>query len=142
MKSPVPIVERSILIFAVWAVLGFLGLGIFLEGLKQDSWLLSAAGVAVIVLAFVAHIIVNGVFDTGFTPGETALGIGAYGVLGLVFVAGAVGGSLTMTNYYSGLTLFGVLAAGFLAYLLTRHGLRGAFSRFHIKPMTEREPSK
>jgi hypothetical protein len=110
--------------------------------MKTDSWLLSVAGVLIIVLAFVAHIIVNGIFDTGFSPGEAALGIGAYGLLGLVFVAAAVGGTLTMTNYYSGLTLFGVLAAGFLAYLLTRHGLRGAFSRFHIKPMTEREPGK
>lgn len=142
MTSPVPIVERSILIFAIWAVLGFLGLGIFLEGMKSDSWLLSAAGVVVIILAFIAHIIVNGIFDTGFSPGEAALGIGAYGLLGLVFVAAAAGGSLTMTNYYSGLTLFGALATGFLAYLLTRHGLRGAFSRFHIKPMTEREPGK
>lgn len=142
MTSPVPIVERSILIFAIWAVLGFLGLGIFLEGMKSDSWLLSAAGVVAIVSAFVAHVIVNSIFDTGFSPGEAALGIGAYGLLGLVFVAAAAGGFLTMTNYYSGLTLFGVLATGFLAYLLTRHGLRGAFSRFHIKPMTEREPGK
>lgn len=139
MTSPDPIVERSILIFTIWAVLGFLGLGIFLEGLKLDSWAISAAGCFVIVLAFAAHIIVNGVFNTGFSPGETALGIGIYGLLGLVFVASAIGGFLTMTNYYSGLTMFGVLAAGFLAYLLTRHGLRGAFSRFHIKPTTERE---
>lgn len=142
MTSSVPIVERSILIFAIWAVLGFLGLGIFLEGMKTDLWLLSATGVLVIVSAFVAHIIVNGIFDTGFSPGEAALGIGAYGLLGLVFVVGAVRGSFTMTNYYSGLTLFGTLAAGFLAYLLTRHGLRGAFSRFHIKPVTEGEPRK
>lgn len=137
-----PIVERSILIFAIWAVLGFLGLGVFLEGLARDLWSLSALGVALIVAAFGAHIVVNGIFATGFTPGETALGIGAYGVLGLVFVAGAVGGEMTAADYYSGLTLFGVLAAGFLAYLLTRHGLRTAFSQFHIKPAPGREAAK
>ncbi|MNE84598.1 hypothetical protein D3C80_1815180 [compost metagenome] len=65
--------------------------------------------------------------------------MGAYGLLGFAFVIAAVGGSLTTTDYYSGLTLFGVLAAGFLAYLFTRHGLRGAFSRFHVKPTTEVE---
>jgi len=134
MTSDTPIIGRSILIFAAWAVLGFLGLCIFLEGLDRDSWAVSAAGVAVVVLAFVAHIVVNGIFDTGFTTGETVLGIGAYGLLGLVFLAGALGGGMTMADYYSGLTLFGVLAAGFLAYLFTRHGLRGAFSRFHVKP--------
>lgn len=139
MNSPGSSTERSVLIFTIWAVLGFLGLGIFLEGMKDDVWALSAAGVAVIVLAFSAHIVVNGVFDTGFSQGEAALGIGAYGVLGLIFVVAAAGGTMTMTDYYSGLTLFGVLAAGFLAYLSTRHGLRGAFSRFHIKPMDKRE---
>lgn len=134
-------VDRSVLIFSLWGVLGFLGLGLFLEGLKDDLWSVSAGGVGLIVLAFIAHIIVNGVFDTGFSQGEAALGIGAYGLLGLVFVLSAVGGSMTMADYYAGLTLFGVLAAGFLAYLFTRHGLRGAFSRFHIKPMDKREES-
>ncbi len=136
-----PHTERSVLIFSIWAVLGFLGVGIFLEGMKTDHWALSAAGVLFLVLAFIAHIIVNGIFDTGFTPGETALGIAAYGVLGLVFVIAAIGGEMTMADYYAGLTLFGVLAAGFLAYLFTRHGLRGAFSRFHIKSMDRREES-
>lgn len=140
MAPETPIIERSILVFAGWAVLGFFGLGLFLEGMERNSWALSATGVAVIVLAFVAHIIVNGVFDTGFTPGEAALGIGAYGLLGLVFVAGAIAGDMTMADYYSGLTLFGVLAAGFLAYVFTRHGLRGAFSRFHIKTATGEAP--
>lgn len=134
MLSPLPIVERSILVFSAWAVLGFLGLGLLLEGLTRDSVTLSSLGVGGIVLAFVVHIVINGVFDTGFSPGETALGIGAYGLLGLVFVIGAITGETTMADFYSGLIFFGVLALGFLTYLFTRHGLRGAFSRFHVKP--------
>jgi len=141
MSTSGPIIERSILIFTIWAVLGFFGLGCFLEGLARDSWSISALGVFGIVLAFVAHIVINGVFATDFTRGETVLGIGSYGLLGLVFIAGAVGGGMTMTDYYSGLTLFGVLAAGFLAYLFTRHGLRGAFSRFHVKTASAQEGS-
>lgn len=139
--SPSPItpaasgIERSILIFSIWGVLGFFGLGLFLEGMKDDAWPLATTGVGVITLAFIAHIIVNGVFDTGFSQGEAVLGIGAYGVLGLVFVVSAATGAMTMADYYSCLTLFGVLAFGFLAYLSTRHGLRGAFSRFHIRSM-------
>lgn len=134
MLSPLPNVERSILVFSTWAVLGFLGLGLLLEGLTRDSVTLSSLGVGGIVLAFVVHIVINGVFDTGFSPGETALGIGAYGLLGLVFVIGAITGETTMVDFYSGLIFFGVLALGFLTYLFTRHGLRGAFSRFHVKP--------
>jgi hypothetical protein len=133
MPDKSPIVERGILVFAIWAVFGFLGLGLFLEGMARDVWGLAAVGVGVVVLAFVGHIIVNGVFDTGFTPGETALGIGTYGLLGLLFVVGALRGGMTMADFHAGLTFFGTLATGFLAYLFTRHGLRGAFSRFHVQ---------
>jgi hypothetical protein len=128
-----PNLDRGILIFSIWAVFGFLGLGVVLEGFKRDLWAVSAIGIGGIVLAFVAHIIVNGIFDTGFTRGETALGIGAYGLLGLVFIVAAADGGMSKADYYSGLTFFGTLAVGFLAYLSTRHGLRGAFSRFHHK---------
>jgi hypothetical protein len=141
MHEPSKPVERGILVFAIWATLGFLGLGIVLEGFSRDSWAISAAGVATLVTAFVAHMVANAVFRTGFTRGEAALGIGTYGLLGAVFLLGVVGGEMSMTDYYSGLTLFGVLAAGFLAYLTTRHGLRGAFSQFHIRPgSTEERP--
>lgn len=141
MREPSKPVERGILVFAIWATLGFLGLGIVLEGFSRDSWAISAAGVAALVTAFVAHMVANAVFRTGFTRGEAALGIGTYGLLGAVFLLGVVGGEMSMTDYYSGLTLFGVLAAGFLAYLTTRHGLRGAFSQFHIRPgSTEERP--
>lgn len=133
MPDKSPQIERGILVFAIWAVFGFLGLGLFLEGMARDVWGLAAVGVCGVVLAFVGHIIVNGIFDTGFTPGETALGIGTYGLLGLIFVLGALQGGRTMADFYAGLTFFGTLAAGFLAYLLTRHGLRGAFSRFHVQ---------
>jgi hypothetical protein len=132
MPDKSPLVYRGILVFAIWSVFGFLGLGLFLEGMARDVWGLAAAGVGVVVLAFIGHIIVNGIFDTGFTPGETALGIGTYGLLGLMFVLGALQGGMTMADFRAGLTFFGVLAAGFLAYLFTRHGLRGAFSRFHV----------
>ena len=123
--------DRAILVFAIWASLGALGLCLFLEGLDRDAWLLSAAGVLAIVAAFAAHMVVNAVSGTGFTRGETALGIAAYGVLGLVFLAGALSGSMTTADYHAGLTFFGVLAAGMLAYVVTRNGLRGAFSQFH-----------
>jgi hypothetical protein len=134
-------IEKGILVFSIWAALGILGIGIVLEGFARDSWAISAAGVATIVAAFVAHIVVNEVFGAGFTRGEAALGIGAYGLLGFVFLFGALSGDMSKADYYSGLTLFGVLAAGFLIYLTTQHGLRGAFSQFHIRPAGAREGS-
>lgn len=134
MPEPSQPVDRGILVSAIWAALGLLGLGIVLEGFTRDSWAISVAGVATLAVAFAAHMIVNAVFGTGFSRGETALGIGMYGLLGFVFLAGAVSGGMSRADYHSGLLLFGTMAVGFLVYLTTRHGLRGAFSRFHIRP--------
>lgn len=133
MSDRAPNVDRSILVFTIWGGPGFLGLGVFVEGMARDVWAVSAAGVAVIVAAFGAHVVVNAIHRTGFTRGETALGIGVYGALGLVFIASALAGGMTRADYHAGLTLFGALAVGLLAYLVTRHGLRGAFSRFHLE---------
>ena len=41
-------------------------------------------------------------------------------------------GGTSAVDFYIGLTLFGSLVSGFLIYLVTRHGLRGAFSKFHV----------
>lgn len=125
--------ERDLLVFSIWAVLGFAGLAFLLEGFTRDSYFVCLLGTALIVAAFVAHIIVNFLFQQGFRPGETVLGIGAFGVLTFTFIAGVLSGSMSMVDYYSGLTLFSILIVGFIAYLSTRHGLRGAFSRFHVK---------
>lgn len=127
-------VERDLLVFSIWAVLGFLGLGFLLEGLSRDAYALSLVGIVLIVAGFVAHIIVNQLFGNGFRRGETALGIVVFGVLAVVFIAAWAAGGLSMADYAAGLTLFGVLVAGLVAYLATRHGLRGAFSQFHFKP--------
>ncbi len=132
MPDKSPLIDRGIMVFAIWAVFGFLGLRLFLEGMARDAWGLAAAGVGVIVLAFVGHIIVNGIFDTGFTVGETAMGIGAYGLFALLFVLAALRGDMTIADFYAGLTFFVALAAGFIAYLFTQHGSRDAFSRFHV----------
>lgn len=126
--------ERDLLVFAIWAVLGFAGLCFLLEGFSRDAYLVSLAGIAAIVAGFAAHIVINAIFATGFRPGEAALGIGTFGVIALAFIGGWAMGGLSMSDYWSGLTLFAVLALGMPIYLSTRYGLRGAFSRFHIRP--------
>jgi hypothetical protein len=134
-------VERDLLVFSIWAVLGFGGLAFLLEGFSRDSYITSFAGIAAIVVGFVAHIVVNAIFDCSFRPGEAALGIGTFGVLALAFIGGWATGGLSMSDYLSGLTLFAVLAFGLPVYLSTRYGLRGAFSRFHHKPADSGKPA-
>ena len=130
-RPPPSATERSVLVFAIWASLGFLGVAGMIEGFSRDDLAVALLGLAGIVAAFLAHIVVNAVCGRGFTRGETALGIGAFGLFAFVFVAAAVAGTLTRADYHAGVAAFGLLAAGFVAYLATRHGMRGAFSRFH-----------
>ena len=99
-------IERDLLVFSIWAVLGFGGLAFLLEGFSRDSYFVSLAGIAAIIAGFIAHMVVNAVFDCGFKPGETALGISSFGVLALAFISGWISGGLSMNDYWSGLTLF------------------------------------
>jgi hypothetical protein len=123
--------ERSLLIFALWSVLGLLALVLYLVGMRSDSYLIALVGTGVLLTAFGGHVIINAIFDTGFTPGETALGLGVFGVIVLLFITATLFGGLSRMNFLAGLTLLGTVVIAFVTYLMTRHGLRGAFSRFH-----------
>lgn len=125
--------ERSVVVFANWAVFGFVGLGFITEGFARDNYLIGLIGIAGIVLGLVGHVVLNGVFNSSFTSGETALGLTLFGSVVLVFVLGWLFRGYSAQDFYIGLTLFALLVAGFVIYLATRFGLRGAFSQFHLR---------
>ena len=130
---PKPIsVERDLLVFAIWSVSGVAGLAFLIEGFANDSYYIALVGIAIVVAGFIAHMIVNAVLRTSFGAGETVLGIGVFGILALSFIAGWARGALSEQDYWSGLTFFAVIGTGLPIYLATRHGMRGAFSHFHI----------
>ncbi|MCZ4291249.1 hypothetical protein [Hoeflea alexandrii] len=133
-------VERDLLVFSIWAVLGFGGLALLVEGFSRDSYVISLAATLTIILGFIAHIVVNAVFDCGFKPGETALGISAFGAVALAFIIGWAMGGLSAADYWSGLTLLAALGFGLPIYLSTRYGMRGAFSSFHVRHVDDGKP--
>lgn len=134
-------VERDLLVFSIWAVLGFGGLALLVEGFSRDSYVISLAATVMIIAGFVAHIVVNAVFGCGFRPGETVLGISAFGVLALAFISGWAVGGLSPADYWSGLTLLAALGFGLPVYLSTRYGMKGAFSRFHVRHTNDGKPT-
>ncbi|MGC4023814.1 MAG: hypothetical protein QM744_00705 [Mesorhizobium sp.] len=127
-------VERTIIVFCIWASLGFLGAAGLVEGFSRDSLAISLIGLAGLLAAFVAHIILNAVFGQSFTRGEAALGIGAFGLFAFAFIASWFAGILSRADYFTGIAAFAAIGAGFLIYLAARYGTRGAFSQFHIPP--------
>ncbi len=135
-------IERGLLVFSIWATAGFLGLGFWLEGLARDALTPACVGIAFMVAAFVAHIVVNAKFHQGFSRGEAALAIGLYGLMALLYVGARLQGGMSSAGTLSGLALFGVLAAGFIVYLAARYGVRGAFSRFHSRGHAPKEATR
>lgn len=127
------VLDRHALVMAVWLALGFLALSLLARGvLARDPWLVSA-GFATVVAGFAAHVIINAVGGTRFTPREVALGLVVYG-LGLSWFLL----SLLFRNEVA-LELFVPLSLGFLAvtaavifYMLTHFGVRGAFTAFDV----------
>lgn len=123
--------ERQLLVFAIWCVCGFAGFAFLLEGFSRDAYVISLIGIGFIVAGFVAHIVVNAIFGTGFSHGETALGIGGFGIVVAAFMGGWITGGYEPSDIWSGLTLIVIMSVGLPAYLSTRYGMRGAFSQFH-----------
>lgn len=145
MKRPNRTIERSLLVFAAWTAIGTIGLLLIIEGFQRDDYWVAVAGTGCIVATFTAHIVINGVFGMGFSPGESVLGLTTFGFLVLLFVLSVLAGGVSPTDFHIGLTLFTVLIVGFVLYLVTRHGMRGAFSKFHVGagrdgPAAAREP--
>lgn len=129
-----PVIERSVLVFSTWTALGVLSLALFLEGLEANQYGTALAGILLLIAAFVAHMVINALYRTGYTAGETALGLATFGVVALLVVIGFATGRLDERDFLACLSLVALLVVGFLSYLVTRYGLRGAYSTFHHKP--------
>lgn len=134
MTEPEEDAEHRLAVLANWGLFSPFALATGTSGFSADSYLLCLSAYALVALAFVAHIVINWVWKTGFRPGETAAAIGLYGVAVLVFMASwLLDATFSDTDVYAGLTGLVLAIVGFLAYLITRYGLRGSFSMFHIR---------
>jgi hypothetical protein len=115
-----------------WALFGAFGISLIQSGLAADNLLIGLAGFGIIVVGFVAQVILNHAFGGGFTDGEVALGMTAFGVGLLSFVVSWIlNPEFSAADITINLGGFAALIACFGAYLMTRYGLKGAFSMFH-----------
>ncbi len=126
--------EKRLAVATNWALFAPFGLCFILSGFGTEQWLVSLGGFALIVAGFIAHVIVNAVFKTGFSAGEVATGFVAFGVALTGFIlACLLDHDLGAIDIASGIAGFAAIVACFLVYLVTKFGLKGAFSQFHVK---------
>jgi hypothetical protein len=124
--------ERRLAVITNWAMFGSFGLGLIQSGLGSDRIQLGLSGFALLVIGFIAQVIINRLYGGGFTKGEVAFGFTAFGVAVLGFIlAWIFDRTFDTADLVIGLSGFTALIACFGVYLVTKYGLKSAFSMFH-----------
>lgn len=124
--------ERRLAVVTNWSLCAPFGLAFIVSAFDGNGVVMGVIGFAILVAGFVAHVIINQLYGTGFTTGEIVVGFIAFDVALLSFMGAWIssphlGGARVITA----LAGFGALVLCFVAYLVTRYGLKGAFSMFH-----------
>lgn len=126
--------EKRLAVMTNWAMFAPFGLCLILSGSAGGQWLVSLGGFAAFVLGFIAHVIINAIYRTTFSQGEIVVGFIGFGVTVLCFIVSwLTTPTLAAGDVIAGIAGFAALIACFVVYLITKFGLKGAFSKFHIK---------
>ena len=125
--------DRHALVMAVWLPLVLVAAVAFHYGFAAGGWPFISAGFAVLIAAFVGHVIVNVILGTRFTPSEVALGLVFYCTSVLAF-----GLAILLSSSFQSLYVLPVsvgllcVAAVIVITMILWLGLRGAFESFDV----------
>ena len=125
--------DRHALVMAVWLPLVLVAAVAFHYGFGAAGWPFIGAGFAVLIAAFVGHVIINVMLGTRFTPREVALGLVIYCASLLSFGFAMLLSSSFQSAYVLPVSL-GLLcmAAAIVITMILWLGLRGAFESFDV----------
>ena len=125
--------DRHALVMAVWLPLVLVAAVAFHYGFGPGGWPFIGAGFAVLIAAFVGHVIINVMLGTRFTPREVALGLVIYCASLLSFGFAMLLSSSFQSAYVLPVSL-GLLcmAAAIVITMILWLGLRGAFESFDV----------
>lgn len=118
---------------AIWLTGGLVAAVLVHYGLSSGrSVPIYAAGGAVL-LAFIAHVIANAVYETPFTRRELTLALFLYGMALLSFALTSLLEPGFQAQFFRpfGVVLIAVGAA-VLFYMITHYGMRGVFDSFNV----------
>ncbi len=125
--------DRHALVMAVWLPAGLVAATLFHYGLGQGGAAFILASFAVILAAFIGHVIVNVVLGTAFTRRELALGLVLYAAALLSFgMATLVSSGFATRAFLPGSAGFLLLFAAVVFHMVTIAGARGAFDAFDV----------
>jgi drug/metabolite transporter (DMT)-like permease len=135
--SPGDAQEHRLAIVTGWGFLGGFGICLILSGFAEQSLVAGLGGFAILVGAFVVHVIVNSLYRTGFTQPQIALGLGAFTLGVLCFIASVLfNPGFREVDIAIGLVGFSALAATFVIYIIVNYGVRESYAmvyRLHVE---------
>ncbi|RUU61153.1 hypothetical protein [Mesorhizobium sp. M2C.T.Ca.TU.002.02.1.1] len=125
--------DRHVLVMACWLAAALPAAILFDYGFGRGGAPYILAGFAAVLAGFVAHVIVNVVYGTGFSPRELGLGLVIYGFALVLFVIlSLVSASFAARNFVPVSIGFIATGAVIVFYLVTRFGARQAFDAFDV----------
>lgn len=125
--------DRHALVMACWLAAALPAAILFEYGFGQGGTPYVLAGFAAILVGFVAHVIVNVVCGTGFSPQELGLGLVIYGLALVLFVVLSLVSTPFAAHNFLPLSIgFITTGAVVVFYLITRFGARQAFEAFDV----------
>jgi hypothetical protein len=123
--------ERRLAVVTCWSLCAPFSLAFVISGFS-GSVAMGAIGFTILVVGFIAHVIINQYYGTGFSTGETVVGFVAFDIALVSFLGVWIASpDLADARVITALGGFGAFVLCFVVYLVTRYGLKGAFSMFH-----------
>ena len=126
--------DRHALVMTFWIPAGFVAACLLRLGYTSGLHWWTAAGFAVILMAFAGHVIINATTHSRFTAGETALGATLFSasLVALLLMRLTGIGDFDGARFMAlGLGIAALLVA-VIVYMLISFGPRRAFERFDV----------
>ena len=130
---PAQALDRHALVMTVWLSFGFVAAALFGYGFGAGGALFLFAAFAVVLAAFIGHVIVNAVYGGTFTARELALGLVLYAAALLAFGLATLLSPEFRSRSFLPVSL-GLVAvsAAVVFYMITHFGVRRAFEAFDV----------
>jgi hypothetical protein len=123
--------DRHALVVTIWGTAALIAVTLFHYGLGNGGFIFILAAFAVVIAAFVGHVIVSLALGNDFTAPELALGLVLYAAALIAFGAAViVSPAFAARAFLPGSAGFLLVFAAFVFYLIVHSGVLRAFSAF------------
>ena len=125
--------DRHALVVSIWGTAALIAATLFHYGLGKGGFIFILLAFAVVIAAFISHVIVSVALGADFTGRELALGLVLYAAALVAFGAAVIVSPAFATRaFLPGSAGFLAVFAAFVFYIIVHSGVRRAFDAFDV----------